>query len=228
MDTHNLHLLGDSTCAIKEASYRPETGWGEEFPAFTAPGWTVHNWAVGGLSTKLMFSSGVFDKMLDVLQPDDWVCVQFGHNENKPDEERRTEPWTSFTENLRIIVQTVRERDGNVFFLSSIARRRFIDGILQHTHEDYPAAMEALSLELNVPYIDMNRVTMELLSAMGDEVSKQFFMNFPAGLYPNYPDGLTDDTHLRPEGARLIARLIYENLVKEFPGLPFLGSSATT
>ena len=35
-------------------------------------------------------------------------------------------------------------------------------------------------------------------------------MNFGPGLYPNYPNGKEDNTHLRPEGAELIANMIYK------------------
>ena len=45
-------------------------------------------------------------------------------------------------------------------------------------------------------------------------------MNFPAGVYENYPEGKSDNTHLRPEGARAIARLVYEAMGDY--DLPFL------
>ena len=46
------------------------------------------------------------------------------------------------------------------------------------------------------------------------------FMNFPAGMYENYPEGKQDNTHLRPEGAAWIASLIADGLKPYAP--PFL------
>lgn len=225
--THTLHLLGDSTCAEKKPVSRPQTGWGEEFTPFLAPDWNLANHAVNGLSTKLMLSSGLFGKVLDTLKDGDWVTVQFGHNETKPDIERHTEPWTTYTENLEYIAAQVREKGSSLIFLSSITRRRFVDGVIRNTHEEYPDAMEQSALKLNIPYIDMNKITMGFLTAMGEEASKELFMHLEPGESPNYPEGVADDTHLRPQGARLIARIIYEQMASSFPGLPFLGSSAT-
>ena len=37
-------------------------------------------------------------------------------------------------------------------------------------------------------------------------------MNFDAGLYPNFPEGREDNTHLRPEGAFLYASIIVDEL----------------
>ncbi|AEC02829.1 lipolytic protein G-D-S-L family [Parasphaerochaeta coccoides DSM 17374] len=223
--SRTLHLLGDSTCSIKESRYRPETGWGEEFSPFLAPGWSLANWAVNGLSTRSVLSSGVFDKTLDSLAAGDWVIVQFGHNEPKPDEERHTDPWTSFTENLKLIVTRIRENGGNPLFLSSIARRQFIDGKAQHTHGDYPQAMKQVALKLDIPYIDINHVTMDILDAMGEETSKDIFLHLKPEESPNYPKGCADDTHLCSWGALFIARIIYEQVASRFCDLPFLGST---
>lgn len=221
-----LFLLGDSTCAVKRAEARPETGWGECFRPYLADGWTLDNRAVNGRSTRQFLLEGNFSEVEDALRPGDAVLLQFGHNEPKPEPWRHTEPWTTYQDNLRLMTASIRKRGATPYFATSIARRRFTivrdTMTLQDTHGDYPKAMEAVAKEMEVPCIDMTSATMRWLSCAGDEGSKRFFMNFPAGRYPNYPDGKADDTHLRPEGAEKVAEMIAERLAKLTPPPKFL------
>ena len=208
----NLHLFGDSTCAIKQDSARPETGWGEMIGKYLPMGWAVYNNAVNGMSTKSCLDSGNFYRGLDRINLLDYAIIQFGHNDNKSDPKRGTDPWGSYQANLRTMVLALRERGARVILLSPIARRRFSDGLLYNTHGEYPAAMESVAEEFNLPYVDMNLLTMKYFNELGEEATRKYFMFFDAGIYPNYPEGRDDNTHLRPEGAELIARMIYDNI----------------
>ncbi len=208
----NLHLFGDSTCAIKQDCARPETGWGEMIGKYLGPEWSVYNNAVNGMSTKSCLDTGNFYRGLDRVNLLDYVIIQFGHNDNKPDPARGTDPWGSYQANLRTMVLALRERGARVILLSSIARRRFANGLLYNTHGDYPAAMKGIAKEFNLPYVDMNKLTMKYFNELGEEATRKYFMFFDAGIYPNYPDGKDDNTHLRPEGADLIACMIYDRI----------------
>ena len=35
-------------------------------------------------------------------------------------------------------------------------------------------------------------------------------MNLPKGKYEAYPEGLSDNTHFQPEGAKAVAQIIFE------------------
>ena len=165
-----LFLLGDSTCAVKEASARPETGWGEMFQPYLADGWLLDNMAVF----------------------------------------RYTDPDGSFRRNLRYMIDNLSKKGVSVILASSISRRNFQNGVAVNTHFGYPEAMEAVAREKGIPFLEMTQRTLAILNRMGEEKSLEWFMNFPAGVYENYPEGKSDNTHLRPEGARAIARLVYE------------------
>ena len=56
--------------------------------------------------------------------------------------------------------------------------------------------------------------TREIVLAEGEEKSKRFYMNFEGGLYKNKEDGLTDNTHLRYDGAFMVATCFYEEMKK--------------
>ena len=213
-----IMLLGDSTCASKAEDARPETGWGEILPRFVREDWSVDNRAINGLATKDMISRGLFQKALEDLASGDIVLIQFGHNDSKEaDPARYSDPWTGYIANLVYMAGRIKEKGAYPVILTSIARRRFIDGLIVDTHGDYPAAAKAASHQAGCTCVDMTLPTMVGLQRMGDEASKRCFMHFDAGLYPNYPEGDNDDTHLRPEGAEWIAGMVASRLRPMFP-----------
>ena len=215
-----LFLLGDSTCAKKTADARPETGWGEYLADYLSDGWLLENRAVNGLATKDMISKGLFKAVLEDISAGDAVLIQFGHNDSKEsDPSRYSAPWTQYIANLVYMADCLREKGAFAIFLTSIARRRFKDGLIIDTHGDYPAAMKAAAHQAGCPCIDLTIPTMIWLQREGDEGSKRFFMNFGPGLYPCFPNGCSDDTHLRPEGAQHIAGMAASYL-RAVPGLP--------
>lgn len=215
-----LFLLGDSTCARKEDKARPETGWGECFDEFLAPEFEIVNMAANGRSTEMAIHEGIFMECFRKCESGDWAIIQYGHNETKPEVHRRTTAYGTYQLNLRFMASNLMKKGVHVVFISSIARRKFLDGVCVDTHTDYPAAMKAVADELGIPFIEMSERTRSLLNRVGEEESLRFFMNFGPGLYAGYPNGKEDNTHLRPEGARMIASLVAEGCREK--KLPFV------
>lgn len=208
-----VFLLGDSTCAEKSAEARPETGWGECFQQYLKDGWFVDNRAINGLSTRDMIAKGLFQAIVDDAEPGDVALVQFGHNDSKSeDPSRYSDPWGQYIANLVYMAGKLAGKGVRTVFITSIARRRFSDGLVVDTHGDYPAAMKAAAHQAGCPCLDLTVPTMVMLQREGEEASRKFFMNFAPGLYPNYPEGDSDDTHLRPDGASWIASLVHDGL----------------
>ena len=217
-----IFLLGDSTCAEKDPSVWPETGWGMALPAFVGPHWEVRNLALDGRSTKSFLEEGSFSRCHRELKENDYVFIQFGHNDNKEDE-RHTDPYSTFQENLVCMAQQVLAKHAHPLLVSPICRRRFSeDGNLVQTHGQYPDAMRSLAQRRGYLYIDMTLATYTLLSDLGPDGSKALFLHLMPGQHPNYPEGVADDTHLNEAGAKTIARLTLEQLRTLYPYLPFL------
>jgi len=87
------------------------------------------------------------------------------------------------------------------------------DGRLENVHGEYPQAAKEVAEEMDVFFIDLNQLSMDAFSEIGrDYVSSRYFMNLPAGVYEAYPDGQSDNTHFQPEGARVVAGLVFEAL----------------
>lgn len=220
MHMKRLFLLGDSTCAEKEASARPETGWGEMFSDYLADGWALENYAKNGRSTLMILLEGIFYDVFWAAEEGDYVIIQFGHNENKPEVFRYSDPDGSFVVNLRFMLDNLMKKGVHPVLASPISRRRFSGGHAVNTHIGYPEAMERVAGEYGIPFAEMTQRTLAILEETGDLESRKWFMNFPGGIYENYPDGKCDDTHLRPEGAAWIAGLMYDALSPY--KLPFL------
>ena len=211
---HTVFIFGDSTAAPKKDFTRPETGWGEKFSGYLKAGYQLDNRAINGRSTKDAISRGEFSDALLSAKAGDIALIQYGHNDEKlEDESRGTRPWLEFVDNLLYMADELKKKGVKVVFITSIARRRFVSGKLQDTHGDWIAAMKYAAWKAEVPCIDMTIPTMVGIAMMGDEESKRYFMNFGPGRYINYPEGKEDDTHLSPEGAEWIARLVAERLM---------------
>lgn len=72
---------------------------------------------------------------------------------------------------------------------------------------------------MNVPFIDLNKLTHDLVTGMGVENSRKLFMWIPAGQYEFYPEGKIDNTHLNIYGGRIVAGLVVDALMEEVPAL---------
>lgn len=213
-DAPTLRLAGDSTIAIKRAEKRPETGWGEALgEAFAGSGVKIDNRALNGRSTRTFVDEGRWQALLDAIVAGDYVLIQFGHNDqsqNKPD---RYTPPADYRRNLERFVDQTRERGATAILLTPVARRRFDqNGALLHSHGEYPDLVRAVAAERGVALIDLERRSEAVLASQGAEASKQLFLWLRPGDSANYPEGLQDDTHFSPLGARCMAAEVADGL----------------
>ena len=204
--------IGDSTMANKKAEVAPETGWCQVFSAFVDQSVDVKNRAMNGRSTKSFITEGRWKSVLDSLQSGDYVFIQFGHNDEKiKDSTRYTEPFTSYRENLERFVRETREKGATPILFTSIVRRKFENGFLMDTHGNYPVVTRLVAAKLNVPLVDLQMLTAGAVTALGDEASKQIYLWTPPT--DRFPEGRKDDTHLKVEGATLVAKLAAQQLI---------------
>ena len=220
-DAPKVHLAGDSTMADKPVDPpNPERGWGQLFPRYFREPAMIVNHAQNGRSTKSFMAEGRWQTLVDALRPGDWAIIQFGHNDQKvEDPTRYAGPDGGFRENLRRFVQEVRAKGATPILAPPVARRRWNDaGQLVETHGAYPDAVRAVAAELDVPLLELNRLTTELEQGHGVEGSKRLHLWIPAGVYERKPDGYQDDTHYSAYGADRVAALAVQEIIRL--GLP--------
>lgn len=210
-----IFMMGDSTMKYNNIFRYPQVGWGQVLHLFAKNDWLIEDHAENGRSTKSFRDEGRFDVILDHMTEGDYVICQFGHNDEKQqDPTRYTEPYGSYQENLSYFAKKVSEKGGHILFATSITRHKFEDGKCVNSHMDYPQAMLDFAKENGYTCIDLNRLTMELYTKLGEEETKKFHMIFPAGMYDAHPEAKDDHSHLRYEGALMIAELFVRAVEK--------------
>lgn len=211
-----IYYAGDSIVAQKNIFTYPETGIGQALPLYLKKQHIIQNHAENGRSTKSFIDESRLAAIYNDIREGDFLFIQFGHNdEKKEDPNRYTEAYGDYQVNLEKFVTVARNRKAHPVFLTPLCRRQFDEnGNLKDTHGEYPEAMRQLAARIDVPLIDLCKLSSEAVATAGDEKSKQWFMNFPGGIYANYPEGKADNSHLRPEGAIFFAGIIAKELEK--------------
>lgn len=205
--------MGDSIMQYNDCTTYPQTGWVQMLSRFFPQGTQILNFARNGRSTKSFIDEGRFDAVRTEAEPGDFVLIGFGHNDEKEtDPARYTAPDGLFRTNLAYFVTELRTAGAFPILLTPVARRKFTDGRLEDTHGAYPAAVCAVAEEMRVPCVDLTTLTTAFVEKLGEEISLMLYMNFPPHLYANYPQGKSDNSHLRPDGAFAVARLCANEL----------------
>lgn len=214
-----IFMAGDSTMQNYNINKTPQRGWGQMLPSFFNKDVTIFNEARGGRSTKSFIKEGLWQKLLDAVQKDDWVFIEFGHNDQDKRKPERYTPPENYKRNLEKMVKDVLAKGAHPILLTPIAMRSFKpDGKYYDGHGVYPEKVKEVAKELNVPLIDLDKSYGEVVSNLGSEKSKALFMNFGPNIYKAFPSGDKDNTHQREAGATEIAKLavqgIKENNIK--------------
>lgn len=216
-----IFMIGDSTMADKNLTgENPERGWGQMLPGYLSEDIRVDNHAQNGRSSKSFIDEGRWDKVLSLIKKGDYVFIQFGHNDEKPKADRHTDPGTTFDANLSRFVNETRAKGGIPVLFNSIVRRNFgAAAELIDTHGAYLDSPRNVAKELNVPFIDMNKITHDLVEGLGPDASTKLFVWVTPNTVPAIPKGREDNTHLNIYGGRVIAALTVDVIAKTIPEL---------
>jgi lysophospholipase L1-like esterase len=207
-------IASDSTAANYGASQYPQMGWGMVLKCSLDPKVEVVNLARGGRSTKTFIEEGLWDQLVAQLKAGDTVLIQFGHNDADTKKiVRFTDPNGAYDVNLRRFVADVRKAGGQPVLVTPIARWLWADGEPKDAHGAYAATIHRVAADLKVPLVDLDGDMMAALKARGQLASRGLYMQYkPYDHVARYPDGISDDTHINEQGARLAAALVATRL----------------
>ncbi|MCM1164027.1 MAG: rhamnogalacturonan acetylesterase [Muribaculaceae bacterium] len=243
-DTVTIFMIGDSTMANKPLDKEnQERGWGQMLPLYFQGPVKIDNHAMNGRSSKSFRTEGRWDVIMEKMRPGDYVIIQFGHNDEKiKNKDRYTEPGSTFDESLRGYVEDTKSKGGIPILMNSIVRRNFPAGatvgedrddnppvgptndteggyILVDTHGAYLDSPRNVAKETGVVFIDMNKLTHQLVQELGPTLSRNLFMWIPANTYEFCPKGKSDNTHLNILGGIVVSRLAANALAEQVPAL---------
>lgn len=203
-----IFLCGNST--VVDQPYEPWASWGQMIPRWFGPEVAISNNAESGLTAGSFLGSYRLDKILTMMKKGDYVICEFGHNDQK-EKMSGAGAWYNFSYNLKVFIDKVRAKGGNIIFVTPTQRRRFDDAThskILETHGDYPDAMRAVAKREGVPVIELHDMTRTFFETLGYENSKKALVHYPANTFPGQDKPLADNTHFNPYGAYEIAKMV--------------------
>lgn len=197
-----IFIAGDSTAQTYDTTQTTMRGWGQILPLLIKDSdIKVVNHAKAGRSTKSFQDEGRWDSIMNQVQQGDWVIVQFSHNDTSTKPERHASP-TDFRNNLIRFIEETRAKQANPLLLTPLVMRTFQDGnLIDNRLKVYPGIIREVASSYNVPMIDVNLQTRDLILKLGEKEAEEL-----------YVEG--DDTHTNEAGALEVAKFIAEGLVK--------------
>ena len=224
-----LFLVGDSIMKTGTGTgERGPWGWGSEVGAFfDAAKLHVYNEGRGGRSTRGYREEGAWAKILEQLQPGDFVLVQFAHNDtansaNYPDratinsageevvqigvgEQRKvihTYGWY-----LRQYAADAKAKGVTLIICSPAPRNQWADGKIKRGFDGYAQWAAESAKAAGAPFIDLNTIACERYDALGQEKTRPYF---------------NDPQHTTKLGARLNAECVVAG-IKRLKDSPLAG-----
>lgn len=179
-----IFLIGDST--VCDQPREPWNSWGQMLPRFFGPGVAVANHAQSGESIKSSLSARRFEKVFSQMKSNDWLFVQFGHNDMK---DKATNALAVYKENLKKIVAQTRAKGATPVLVTSMERK---NGIERDTLAGYPQTVCDVASEDGVALVDLHSVSKILYRALG----------------PNLDLAFQDGTHHNNYGSYELARCV--------------------
>lgn len=199
-----IYYAGDSTVKFNKISTYPQTGISQALLLYLKDSVEMKSFAQNGRSTKSFIDEGRLALIENEIKKGDYLFIQFGHNDEKDDPARHTDPDTTFPENLIQFINAAKKKGAWPVLITPIARRVFDEnGVFRPgSHGAYPEAVKRTGRKAGVPVIDLTAITETYLASLGDLASKVYFM------------WSKDNTHLKPEGAVLMAGFLCDELQK--------------
>jgi lysophospholipase L1-like esterase len=218
-----LYLVGDSTvCSFNDTYYYPRYGYGTQlYRYFNLP---IINLALSGRSSKSFIVEKNYQNLLQNIKSGDFLLIGFGHNDEKPDPLRYTNPSlkidnpSSFQYYLyTFYIKIALDRGAIPILCTPIVRRNpageytgiFIhktDNIENFPGGDYAESIRQLGQQLGITVLDLTNRTKKLYETLGPEKT----LLFHARTTEN-PSSI-DNTHVNIYGAAIIAYILAEEL----------------
>lgn len=202
-----VFLCGNST--VVDQSFEPWASWGQMIPVWFDENVAIANYGESGLATYSFLGQKRLDKILSQMKKGDYVVVEFGHNDEK-DKRPGKGAWYNFSYGLKVFIDQVRDKGGNIILCTPTMRRAWEKGnkVIANTHGDFPAAVRAVAERENVPLIDLTEMSKTFFETLGFEDSKRALVHYPAGTFPGQKNKFEDNTHFNPFGAYEVAKMI--------------------
>ena len=221
-----IFITGDSTVKNQDRDTTSGMwGWGSQAAQiFDTERITVQNCAQAGRSCRSYLREGRWDKVINDVQPGDFVTIQFGHNDIgreidygkarneisgtadsshvyrvKTDSEMRNEVVYTFGWYLRKMIDDVREKGATPILISLTPRNEWPDGVhIERRNDSFGRWYREVAEETGVTFVDLHNISADIMDALGRSEVKSCYIN--------------DHTHTSLRGAQINARCVAKGL----------------
>ena len=181
-------IIGDSTVSsFADNYYYPRYGWGTQIDKYLDGTYEVKNIALSGRSSKSYVNDKEYNELTSGMKQGDYLLIDFGHNDEKAEADRYTDPngdyktAGSFANSLyENYIKPAQAAGTTVILCTPIVRRtataEWSDSNLHITKDsgdfkggDYAQSIRNLGKELNIPVVDMTKMTKELYDTLGPD-----------------------------------------------------------
>lgn len=230
-DFPTLWVVGDSTAAEFQDStyYSPRFGWGTQLNNYFQY-INIRNLAVSGTSSKSFSQTAQYETLMQEMKDGDYLIIGFGHNDEKAESGRYTNPNDSYTIPgstqyylYESYLKPANERGVTPLLATPIVRRdrgNNYSGESGHITEDqttaeglfpggdYAKAIRRIAVAKSVPILDLTRRTRDIY----EQLNAQGIKNRHA--WTSSREVSIDNTHTNLYGAQCNAWLIADELLK--------------
>ena len=187
-----IHFAGDSV--ISHSSRKPRTGVGQAMALYTLPGYEMVNRAKSGWSST-QFRNGeqyAWEYLTRYVKPGDFLLIHFGHNNR-----HKNLSFEQYYDDLVFFVREGRKLGADVVLVTPIEECIFKNGEFVGGKElkKYTELTQDVAEAEKVPVIDLNKLTEELFTSLGEEETRKLFIP-------------KDPSHFNPDGAKKITELL--------------------
>ena len=223
-----IYVVGDSTfSAFSDPYFYPRYGIGTKLQDYLNPKKVeVINLAMSGRSSKSFLVESNYKTLVNNIKKGDYLIIGFGHNDEKTEEARYTNPngskedKGSFKNSLyENYIKLALDKKATPILCTPIVRRapgKAYEGsyvhVTQDTSEfkggDYSKAIRELGKETGVLVVDNTAYTKELYESLGDDKTIKFHA------WLGHKPGSVDNTHLNTYGASVLAYHVVREIEK--------------
>ena len=212
-----LYLAGDSTVSTyaDTPSDTDQAGWGQMFAAYFDALVTVDNRAIGGRTARRFIDEGFLAEIADLIQPGDYLFVQFGTNDSNQSAtytlDGETIPYyldpdTDFKTYLTQYLELARAHEATPVLVTPPPRNSaYCTG--GNGTGAWAQAMRELGESEGAAVCDLNAKSVAYLMAICPAPSPEDFFLLRS-------DASVDGTHFQENGARILAGFVADGVTE--------------
>ncbi len=220
-----IWIVGDSTVSsFTDAYYYPRYGWGTQVDKYLDGSFEIKNIALSGRSSKSYMIDPEYQQLLTGMKSGDYLLIGFGHNDEKAEAERYTNPngnyqtEGSFANSLYTnYIQKAQEVGCTPILCTPIVRRNatgtftnndlhITTGSTEYPGGDYAQAIKTLGTDVSIPVVDMTNLTKSLYEQLG--ASETLYLH----AWTSSKEGSVDNTHTNIWGGKYNAYLVMKTI----------------